>query len=147
MAHFINSECVGCGACKRVCPVACIEGSAKQLHVIDAAHCIDCGACGIVCPVSCIEDAKGHRYQFLKPKERPWAEVEQELCSGCQYCVDICPFHCLEIEATAGEGYATALAFNAHPNQCATCKLCVQICPKETIHIAYPDAGGDRKRA
>ncbi|MCC6980561.1 MAG: 4Fe-4S binding protein [Candidatus Melainabacteria bacterium] len=147
MTHFIHVECVGCGACRRVCPVSCIDGSPKELHVIEPSRCIDCGACGIVCPVSCIADPTGKRYQFLKPKERPWAEVEQTICSGCQYCVDICPFECLEIVASPDEGYATALAVNAHKNHCVSCKLCVSVCPKETISIVYPEAGGEKKRS
>lgn len=147
VTHYIHSECVGCGACKRVCPVFCIEGEQKKPHTIDTRKCIDCGACGIVCPVSCIADPSGKKYQFLKPKERPWAEVDQSICSGCQYCTDICPFDCLEIIASPGDGYATALAFNAHKNHCVSCKLCVTVCPKDTISIIFPDSGGERKRA
>ncbi len=46
---IIADKCVGCTACARKCPVSCISGSVKQVHVIDAAACIKCGACAAAC--------------------------------------------------------------------------------------------------
>ncbi len=42
-------KCVGCGMCKKKCPVQCIEGKPKEKHTIDKARCIRCGACFMVC--------------------------------------------------------------------------------------------------
>ncbi len=42
-------KCIGCTACARVCPVDCIEGKVKELHVIDGEKCIACGACYDAC--------------------------------------------------------------------------------------------------
>ncbi|MBN2472962.1 MAG: NADH-quinone oxidoreductase subunit NuoF [Pirellulales bacterium] len=41
--------CVGCTACARNCPVQCIAGSRKEVHVIDQQRCIKCGRCFEVC--------------------------------------------------------------------------------------------------
>jgi NADP-reducing hydrogenase subunit HndC len=41
----VPEKCVGCTLCAKVCPVNCISGKAKEVHVIDQAACIKCGAC------------------------------------------------------------------------------------------------------
>nr|WP_305067696.1 NADH-quinone oxidoreductase subunit NuoF [Mediannikoviicoccus vaginalis] len=48
--YFITDACIGCTRCKRECPVDCIEGEVKKLHVIDQEKCIKCGNCMEVCP-------------------------------------------------------------------------------------------------
>ncbi|MEC9485753.1 MAG: NADH-quinone oxidoreductase subunit NuoF [Candidatus Izemoplasma sp.] len=51
---FITDDCIGCTKCARNCPVDCISGSVKELHVIDTEECIKCGVCKNVCPVDAI---------------------------------------------------------------------------------------------
>jgi len=45
----IKDKCVGCGACRRICPTNAIAGEKKQAHVIDPALCVKCGQCREVC--------------------------------------------------------------------------------------------------
>ena len=55
--YLINDKCVGCTACARACPVACIEGKVKERHVIDQSRCIKCGACYNSCKFGAIDIA------------------------------------------------------------------------------------------
>jgi len=52
--EVIAENCVGCTACARNCPVNCISGERKQLHLIDQALCIKCGACLEKCKFNAI---------------------------------------------------------------------------------------------
>jgi NADH:ubiquinone oxidoreductase subunit F (NADH-binding)/ferredoxin len=46
----IPDKCIGCGACKRICPANAITGENKKIHEISQDLCIKCGACFEVCP-------------------------------------------------------------------------------------------------
>lgn len=52
--YEILDNCIGCTKCAQNCPVDCISGSLKELHVINQDDCIKCGVCQNVCPVDAI---------------------------------------------------------------------------------------------
>lgn len=54
LLYEITDKCIGCTRCARICPVTCIKGKAKELHVIDQDRCIKCGSCYETCPVDAI---------------------------------------------------------------------------------------------
>jgi NADH:ubiquinone oxidoreductase subunit F (NADH-binding)/(2Fe-2S) ferredoxin/NAD-dependent dihydropyrimidine dehydrogenase PreA subunit len=54
LEYFITDDCIGCTKCARQCPVGCISGKVKELHVIDVAKCIKCGVCQAACPKKAI---------------------------------------------------------------------------------------------
>lgn len=54
LTYLITEACVGCGACKKVCPVGAITGTRKERHVIDQARCIKCGQCYATCKFNAI---------------------------------------------------------------------------------------------
>lgn len=47
------ARCIGCRACREVCPTGCISG--ENPRAIDPAHCIHCGNCADACPVGAVK--------------------------------------------------------------------------------------------
>lgn len=54
LKYYVMYDCIGCGICKKKCPVDAISGSKKSMHKIDRDICIKCNACLEACPVNAI---------------------------------------------------------------------------------------------
>ena len=135
MPYEITEECTGCTVCAKQCPMGAISGRAKELHYISASLCIDCGVCGMACPSSAVLDSSGNICEKVSLKKRPKPVVDPELCSGCEACVTICPFSCLEVNGsimpfeTKGKAELVKLA------KCVSCRECERICAKSAITL------------
>ena len=54
LRYKITDNCKGCTLCAKKCPVGCISGAVKTLHVIDQDKCIKCGVCYETCKFNAI---------------------------------------------------------------------------------------------
>jgi len=129
---FISDKCIGCTACLRICPVEAIAGERSIIHIIDST-CIDCGACGRVCPVDAIEDQYGVLQPHMKRGEWPKPVIVAENCTGCNYCVDVCPEKCLDVLPNAEFPGVIGIAEFVNPKTCIGCRLCEDVCAKNAI--------------
>src|SRR4030042_4823778 len=142
MAYTIADTCIGCTACTKRCPTNAISGERDVIHIIDPRLCIDCGACGVVCPVECILDESGDVCKQFSRREWPKAIVIDDNCigSGCEQCINICPFNALELD-TSGERVGDFFGVvNVIERRCTGCRLCEQSCGWNPIYIDPPRA-------
>jgi Na+-translocating ferredoxin:NAD+ oxidoreductase subunit B len=59
--------CIGCTLCIEACPVDCIVGAPKKMHVVIEDLCTGCELCLPACPVDCI------RIEDATPQRTGWA--------------------------------------------------------------------------
>ena len=126
--HFqIHEECIGCGACVRVCPAGAVSGEKKAKHIIDTDLCIECGACGRVCPSLAISDSRGERIpkQDRKTWRRPVITLEK--CMACEACVEVCPGGSLSM-AHEKQPLQRNHARLSAPETCVSCGWCLENC-------------------
>ena len=139
MAYTIIETCIGCTACTKRCPTGAITGERQQIHVIDPELCIDCGACGIVCPPEAILDTVGDQCKTFARKDWPKAVVIEDNCigSGCELCINICPFEALSLQhsETVTDFFGVA---TVDPRKCTACRLCEDSCGWNAIYIDVP---------
>ncbi len=140
MPYTIIETCIGCTACTKRCPTEAISGERNTIHTIDPALCIDCGACGVVCPPESILDEVGEVCRTFPRKEWPKAIVIEDNCigSGCELCIQICPFDALELgdtERQVGDFFGVAVL---NEKRCTGCRLCEDACGWGAIYIDPP---------
>jgi len=71
----------------------------------------------------------GNIEQILQ-KSRFRAEVDQEICTGCQDCVERCFFKAIEMEKTP---LSKKLKATIDESKCYGCGLCVIVCGPEAL--------------
>jgi electron transport complex protein RnfB len=97
MYHSINDNCIGCSACKNVCPTDAILGEKKELHIIIGKLCINCSSCGRVCPKGAVTGYFGRIIEKVKRSEWLKPVISREKCYACENCVAVCPVKALSM--------------------------------------------------
>ena len=73
-----------------------------------------------------------------KKRPRELAVNNQEGCTGCEVCLEVCPVDCMYV--VAGPEYDVHKKLvEIDLDVCIGCKLCVKYCPWETIEMIATD--------
>ena len=90
-----------------------------------------CNCCGDCCGV--LGSLRKHPKPALMVMSNHYAELDRELCTGCETCLERCQMDAIALD---GEGLA---AINL--DRCIGCGLCVTTCPAEAITLkSKPEA-------
>lgn len=138
-SYRITEKCIGCSTCARQCPTGAIYGVAKRRFFVNPYQCILCGTCGRACPVTAIVDNEGEPVKRVKPKEKKEPVVDEDLCSGCENCVNICPFNCLSIKPDKAVETIKGVSYLEKKPKCVACGECERICAQEAIKLKDPE--------
>ncbi|MQY77172.1 MAG: 4Fe-4S dicluster domain-containing protein [Spirochaeta sp.] len=61
-------------------------------------------------------------------------EIDQEMCKGCELCIEACPEKILKMSATFNrQGQRYSVCFEQ--DRCTACTFCAVICPESAINI------------
>ncbi len=61
-------------------------------------------------------------------------KIDEELCKGCNICIDFCPMKLLEMkDSLNSKGYYPPYATDE--DECVGCRLCELMCPEFAIFI------------
>lgn len=139
MAYQITDACIGCTLCAKHCPVHAIAGGVKEKHRVNQKRCVECGVCANVCPKGAIADGKGKTPVKLPKNKWKTPVIDQDVCSACSMCVDICGFSCIAITYPEYPGDLKVYAKLKTDNRCVGCGLCAEVCPLHAVTMK----GGD----
>jgi len=79
-----------------------------------------------------------------RPKEL--AVINQEGCTGCEVCLEVCPVDCMYV--IAGPEYdVNKKLVEIDLDVCVGCKLCVKYCPWETIEMIATESAAEFAKA
>ena len=135
MPFTITKSCVGCQACKKVCPVTAITGENKEVHTIDPLICIECGACGRICPHASVLDQFGILCAMVKRTQWKKPRINVKQCMSCNMCIETCPVNCLALSLPHDSGNLHGHPYLKEGKACIGCSFCALECPVDAIEM------------
>ena len=104
------------------------EGLIHTVNNLKAVKQVICNCCSCCC-----QNFPGfihHNINSVDPS-RYTAEIDADLCSGCETCLDRCFFGAIEMVDLDGQSTARV----SDPDKCMGCGLCQVTCPEEAISM------------
>ena len=104
------------------------EGLIHTVNNLKAVKQVICNCCSCCC-----QNFPGfihHNINSVDPS-RFTAEIDAELCTGCETCLDRCFFQAIEMVTVDGQETAQV----SNPDKCMGCGLCQVTCPAEAISM------------
>ncbi len=92
-------------------------------------NCCPC-CCEVVYPYNKYGDSRTNQANLSPSRFR--ASLDQAACSGCQTCIDRCPFNAIELQKVPGSKKMKATIIN---EKCMGCGLCVIKCPQNALTL------------
>lgn len=90
-----------------------------------------CNCCPDCCVVMWPMKNYGDIYELLAPS-RFKAVVDEQLCNGCQTCIERCHFDAIEMRKVPGSKKMKSFIISEH---CMGCGLCIYKCPQKAMHL------------
>lgn len=91
-------------------------------------HWGECYCCNCCCE-NLFSVTRAHRFDLMTPN-RFQAVVNEELCKGCQDCVERCPFEAIEMRKTAS---SKKLKASVVAEKCKGCGVCIVGCKQNAL--------------
>lgn len=75
---------------------------------------------------------------MAKKLPKQLALLDEDLCTGCEACVSVCPVDC--IDTLPGPDHASVMQLcSIDLIRCIGCTLCAQVCPWDVISMVPTD--------
>jgi len=111
--------------------IAKLKWDAEGMGVTDRGHFMTVCFC---CPCCCIAGKRMYGtlelQNMMQRMEGITVKVDEELCVGCEECMNICVFDGMEME----DGIA-----QVNQEKCLGCGRCERVCPNNAITISLDD--------